>query len=42
MIPEISLRDISGITTKALDEAVRTHECHARIEISISLCALLS
>ena len=39
---EISLCDLSGITTNTPDKAVRTHKCHARIEISISLCALLS
>ena len=31
---EISLRDISGITTKAPCGAALTRECHVRIEIS--------
>ena len=34
MIPEISLRDISGITTKASCEVALMGERHVRIEIS--------
>ena len=34
IIPEISLHDISGITTKAPCGAALMGECHMRIEIS--------
>ena len=39
---EIFLGDISGITTKAPCEVALIGERHVRIEICISLCALLS
>ena len=34
IIPEISLCDVSGITTKVPYEAALIHECHVRIEIA--------
>ena len=39
---EILLGDVSGITTKAPCEVALIGERHVRIEICISLCALLS
>ena len=34
LIPGISLRDVSGISTKAPREAARVHEPHVRAEIA--------
>ena len=34
IIPEISLCDVSGITTKVPRGAALTDECHVRIEIA--------
>lgn len=40
-VSEITLRDISAITTKAPCEALLIHARHVCIEIRISLCTLL-